>query len=204
MGMEYFMRIHPFLLLGLFSIFASKHANWVVPACNSCWDVPHPTSPKSRVGQGFIYLFEPSTYKLKLLGWYMAFYIVSKWVPIPLFLCSQHGCRSCEAHVVGPSMKSIGSAREGEGECWQGEWWEVPRPTSPKSWVGQGFIYLFGPSNYKLKLLDWYMASYNPCPAMPCPGRQLLGPARLQALSCPPRAMLAPTSQIVLNFFFLN
>ena len=42
--------------------------------------------------------------------------------------------------------------------------WEVPHPTWPKSWVGQGFIYLFGPTMYHLKLLGWCMVSYNRVP----------------------------------------
>ena len=55
--------------------------------------------------------------------------------------------------MAAPSMESNGLARG--GECWG-----VSHPTSPKSLVGHGFIYLFGPSPYQLKLLGLYMACY--------------------------------------------
>ena len=103
----------------------------------------------------FIDLFGHSTYQLKILGWYMVSYMVLERVSMLSFLCSSCGtCHSCIAHVAGPSIKSIGPAHE--GECW-----EVPYRTSPKSSVGQGFIYMFEPSTYQRKLLDWYMVSYR-------------------------------------------
>ena len=107
-----------------------------------CWEVPHPKSPKSWVWQRFIYLFEPSTYQLKHLGWYMVSYMVSERVSIPLFLCSPHGR---PVHEI----------------CWVCTWGGVPHPTLPKPWVWYSFINLFGPSTYQLKLLGWYMVSYK-------------------------------------------
>eukprot|EP00268_Persea_americana_P018525 TRINITY_DN19274_c1_g3_i1.p1 TRINITY_DN19274_c1_g3~~TRINITY_DN19274_c1_g3_i1.p1 ORF type:complete len:111 (+),score=2.43 TRINITY_DN19274_c1_g3_i1:64-396(+) len=77
----------------------------------------------------------------------MVSYMVSKRVLIPLFLSSpRDSFHSCLTHVAGPSMKSVGPARE--GECW-----EVPRRPSPKLdrvsyinlsfWVGTWFLTSF-------------------------------------------------------------
>ena len=113
--------------------------------------IPHRPSLELD-GQGLIYLFEPSTYQLKLLGWYMVSErfrsrrsYIAYVVLVYLTWTSTYQLKLLDWYMVS-YMKSIGPARE--GECW-----EVPQPTLPKSWVGQGFIYPFGHSTYQLKLL---------------------------------------------------
>eukprot|EP00268_Persea_americana_P068560 TRINITY_DN9561_c2_g1_i2.p1 TRINITY_DN9561_c2_g1~~TRINITY_DN9561_c2_g1_i2.p1 ORF type:complete len:177 (+),score=16.56 TRINITY_DN9561_c2_g1_i2:704-1234(+) len=86
-------------------------------------------------------LYRPSTYQLKLSGWYL----VLKWVSTPSFLYGPRGSYcSCLAHVAGPSMKFVGLAREGSvGKS---------HIAQVLSWTG-----LYRPSTYQLKLSGWYL-----------------------------------------------